>query len=93
MLSLSSSFIYAGVPSLVVSFWSVNDEATQCLLPRFYQYLEKGYNKPAALQQAQLDYLKDSKAIFAQTAFWAPFVQVGNTAPLPIEARKAVWSY
>lgn len=84
VLSLSSSFIYAGVPSLLVSFWPVNDEATGELMMHFYRYLEQGYTKPLALQRAQLDYLQEAKGLKAQPAFWAPFVQVGNTQPVQL---------
>lgn len=91
VLSLSSSFIYAGVPSLLVSFWPVDDGATGQLMAHFYRYLEKDYTKPLALQQAQLDYLDQSQGLTAHPAFWAPFVQVGNTQAVDLNQKK-LWT-
>ncbi len=47
--SLARAFMYAGVPSLVVSLWQVNDDATGSLMHYFYKNLKEGFTKDEAL--------------------------------------------
>ena len=53
--------VYAGVPSLVVSLWSVDDEATARIMGLFYRHLQAGSSKKQALRRAKLDYLDASR--------------------------------
>jgi len=78
VLSLARSFMYAGVPSLVVSMWQVNDLSTSKIMTLFYQNIQAGQNKAEALQKAKLDYMQSAKEVAAHPAFWAPFIQLGN---------------
>ena len=103
VMSLARSFMYAGVPSLVVSMWQVNDASTSLIMQGFYQNLAKGMDKAEALRQAKLEYIKmtgggDGRGegpfastitanIAAHPAFWAPFVQLGDSRPITVEAR------
>lgn len=82
VLSLSRSFMYAGVPSLVVSLWQVNDQTTAIIMTNFYAELAKGKDKAEALQAAKLQYIKNTTGYGAHPAFWAPFVQVGDDSPI-----------
>ncbi|MCP4442629.1 MAG: CHAT domain-containing protein [Aureispira sp.] len=88
--SLARAFMYAGVPSLVVSLWSVNDKSTSIIMESFYQYLSEGRNKADALQQAKLDYLQNARGVAAHPAFWSPFVQLGDSEPIEL-ATKTSW--
>lgn len=85
--SLARSFMYAGVPSLVVSLWKVNDGSTAVIMRLFYQYLSDGLDKAAALRQAKLDYIKAANGIIGFPAFWSPFIQVGNSQVIEINKR------
>lgn len=87
VLSLARSFMYAGVPSLVVSLWQVNDASTAKIMNYFYTNLAKGQDKAVALQQAKLSYLKEAKGIAAHPAFWAAFVQLGNKTAIQIQTK------
>ncbi|NES17928.1 MAG: CHAT domain-containing protein [Symploca sp. SIO3E6] len=53
IIGLSRSFIAAGVDSLIVSLWSVNDQSTAFLMVKFYQILQQGITATIALNQAQ----------------------------------------
>jgi CHAT domain-containing protein len=53
-LSLSHSFLAAGVPAVVGSLWYVTDDATQRLSVRFHQELLRGADAISALRTAQL---------------------------------------
>lgn len=77
MIGLSRSFMYAGVPSVVVSLWSVSDKSTNILMERFYTNLiEKGVNFAEALYLARISMIKDER--FAHPFYWAPFVLTGD---------------
>lgn len=91
VLSLARSFMYAGVPSLVVSLWQVNDGSTAIIMKSFYQYLAQGMDKAAALRQAKLDYLDGATTIIAHPAFWSPFIQLGNDAPVNTSNNRTIW--
>ncbi|NJN21441.1 MAG: CHAT domain-containing protein [Leptolyngbya sp. RL_3_1] len=60
VVGLSRALITAGVPSVMVSLWAVNDNSTSVLMQRFYEFLASGeLTKAQALRQAQLSLLYD----------------------------------
>ncbi|MCH2045109.1 MAG: CHAT domain-containing protein, partial [Saprospiraceae bacterium] len=85
--SLARSFMYARVPSLVVSLWQVNDRSTSMIMPRFYEHLSAGKTKSAALRQAKLHYIKSTDDIAAHPAFWSPFILIGDDSPIEIRSK------
>lgn len=89
ILSLARSFMYAGVPSLVVSLWEVNDGATAWIMCVFYQNLMAGLAKDAALRAAKLSYLEEVQGKTCHPAFWSPFIQFGNTNPIYLKTKNS----
>jgi CHAT domain-containing protein len=92
--SLARSFMYAGVPSLVVSLWQVNDASTSAIMQLFYKNLAKDMNKAAALRQAKLDYMASvNNPTAAHPAFWAAFVLIGDERPIAIATKgsRTMW--
>lgn len=87
VLSLGRSFMFAGVPSLIMSLWQVNDQATQTLMHHFYTQLAEGTPKDIALQRAKLQYLEQAHPRSAHPFYWAAFVSVGDARPLPLITR------
>jgi CHAT domain-containing protein len=85
--SLARSFMYAGVPSLIVSLWQVNDQSTKFIMRGFYTNLKSGMNKAEALRLAKLDYLQKAKGIGSHPAFWSPFIQLGASTPLDLKTK------
>ena len=81
VLSLTRGFAYAGCASIVNSLWKADDEATATILHQFHQYLQKGYTKSKALQQAKLDYIH-SNALHKTPDYWAHLILIGNTLPV-----------
>jgi hypothetical protein len=61
--------------------WRADDKATSAILGKFHIYLQKGYSKSKALQQAKLDYLK-SDALNKSPAYWAHLVLIGDDGPV-----------
>jgi len=77
IVGLTRGFMYAGVPRVIVSLWSVNDRATEELMAAFYQKLLKEKLTPAAaLRQAQMTMAKDKQ--WSAPYYWAAFVQQGE---------------
>ncbi|NEQ66763.1 MAG: CHAT domain-containing protein [Symploca sp. SIO2D2] len=74
VIGLSRSLIAAGVPSIIVSLWSVPDAPTADLMTRFYQHLAQNNNKAEALRQAMLDTMKEHP----NPKDWAAFTLIGE---------------
>jgi CHAT domain-containing protein len=88
VMSLGRAFMYAGVPSLLVSLWQVNDQSTSIIMQNFYKYLANGQTKSAALRQAKLDYLQSvENPVATHPAFWSPFILIGDDRPAPIAEK------
>jgi CHAT domain-containing protein/Tfp pilus assembly protein PilF len=81
VISLARAFTYAGCESTVCSLWKANDKATSFILKRFHIYLQDGYDKAKALQQAKLDYIAGD-AVNKSPAYWSHLILIGDTAPL-----------
>jgi CHAT domain-containing protein len=77
IVGLTRGFMYAGVPRVIVSLWSVNDRATEELMAVFYQKLLQAKLAPAAaLREAQVAMAKSRQ--WSAPYFWAAFVQQGE---------------
>ena len=74
LLGLVRGFFYAGAPSLLLSLWTVDDEATAELMKDFYTTLRAGARPAAALRAAQLRQMRERPHPF----FWSPFVLTGR---------------
>mgnify|MGYP001810477559 CR=1 FL=1 len=75
VIGLSRSLISAGVPSVLVSLWSVDDKSTSELMIEFYQNLQNGMDKAQALRQAMLTV----KTTYANPKYWAAFTLIGES--------------
>lgn len=73
---LLRSFMVSGVPSVLVSLWKVDDDATRKLMLAFYENLNKGMDKAEALRQAQLKMMGIPK--WRDPRYWAAFVLYGE---------------
>ena len=78
ILGLTRAFFYAGARNITVSLWNVNDSSTSALMKDFYENLNRGMSKSAALRQAKLTLLHDKKAAWHHPYYWAAFVLVGE---------------
>ena len=71
---LQRSFLIAGAKSLVMSLWSVSDEATMHLMNSFYgNYLKSG-DKVSSFYTA----VKQLKLKYPEPFFWSAFVMLNN---------------
>jgi len=81
-MSLAQGFKYAGVPSVVMTLWSVGDASSAYLMTDFYKSLSKGKGKDESLRLAKLNYLKQSSQIKSHPYYWAGYICVGNANPI-----------
>jgi CHAT domain-containing protein len=82
IMSLARGFICAGVPSIIMTLWKVDDKSGSDIMTLFYKKLNEGLPKDVALQQAKLEYLESASQLRSHPYFWAPYVGIGNTEPL-----------
>ncbi|MFW9259599.1 CHAT domain-containing protein [Nostoc sp. CALU 546] len=75
VIGLSRSIIAAGVPSVIVSLWSIPDAPTAELMTGFYQNLEHQPDKATALRQAMLT----TKKKYPNPSQWAAFTLIGES--------------
>jgi CHAT domain-containing protein/tetratricopeptide (TPR) repeat protein len=74
LIGLARGFFAAGSPALLISLWTVDDDATAELMTEFYKNLRETGSAAAALRHAQLSVMKTKPHPF----FWSPFVLVGR---------------
>jgi CHAT domain-containing protein len=77
-VGLQRAFLARGARSVLVSLWSVSDEATELLMRRFYTHWLRDTdvpNKAEALRRAQVDVRRTPG--FAAPRYWAGFQLVG----------------
>ena len=74
VIGLSRSLITAGVPSVIVSLWSVPDAPTAELMTEFYQKWKKSGNKAEALREAMLTTMQSHQ----HPRNWAAFTLIGE---------------
>lgn len=83
LAGLARAFFFAGARSLLVSYWSVEDRATQSLMTEVFQRYaaDKTMPRAEALRQGMLALLGQAQgpaAYFAHPFAWAPFFLVGD---------------
>ncbi|HIQ04473.1 MAG TPA: CHAT domain-containing protein, partial [Anaerolineae bacterium] len=71
LMGLGGAFLQAGAKALLVSLWSVPDEATAALMVVFYNRLGVGENTLASLRAAQRSLLADPA--WSHPYYWAGF--------------------
>ncbi|MBE9031213.1 CHAT domain-containing protein [filamentous cyanobacterium LEGE 11480] len=77
-LGLAGVAVQAGASSAMASLWSINDATASELSMTFYGQLKnRSLNKAQALQQSQINMIKQGGAT-AHPYYWSAFVLVGN---------------
>ena len=71
---LQRAFNNAGVQSLIMSLWKVDDKATELLMTEFYSLLAKGQSRYDAFNNAKNN-LKRNKR-YSNPYFWAGFIML-----------------
>lgn len=77
-LGLARPFLAAGVPAVLTTLWSVDDDESQLLIADFYRALRSGESASAALRRAQLSLIAADKAKGRSGIGWASFQLIGD---------------
>ncbi len=72
ILGLARGFLSAGAGALVLSLWTVSDEATARLMSGFYTNLQRGLSVSASLRVAQENFIDRGEHPY----FWSPFFAI-----------------
>lgn len=72
VLGLQRAFKNAGVNTIVMSLWEVDDQATSYMMQNFYKYLIKGTGKREAFSLAQEAVRKK----YSDPRYWAAFIML-----------------
>jgi CHAT domain-containing protein len=72
VFGLQRAFKMAGVGTIVMSLWKVQDDATSMLMTQFYTYLTSGIEKHQALWKAMMDV----KEKYKDPYYWAGFIML-----------------
>jgi len=94
--SLAMAFTYAGAKSLCTTLWSVQDRAMLDMMTSFYQHLNNGSSKDAALRNAKLDYLSEHDNELSHPFYWAAPVVIGDVSTVSFSNSKEIiplWCY
>ena len=84
---LRRALVLAGVRTQVVSLWKVDDTATQAFMGYYYRHILNGRGRSAALRATQQDMRENrEQPQWADPYYWAAFVVIGESTPLPTEA-------
>jgi CHAT domain-containing protein len=74
ILGLARGFLTAGAASIVLSLWTVNDEATARMMAGMYRGLQRGLSVSASLNLERRKLIDEG----AHPYFWAPFGIIGR---------------
>ena len=74
VFGLQRGFKKAGVNTILMSLWEVDDEATSLLMTSFYKALAKGLSKADALKAAQKAVKNYKAKDFSSPYYWAAFI-------------------
>ncbi|MBE9116965.1 CHAT domain-containing protein [Lusitaniella coriacea LEGE 07157] len=75
VIGLSRSLVLAGVPSILVSLWAVDDHSTAFLMSEFYRNWQETGDKAQSLRQAMLATIEE----YPQPIDWAAFTLIGES--------------
>ena len=73
-MGLQDAFKDAGVQTILMTLWSVDDKATSEFMKSFYTYLFSGKTKHEALNLARADLMHSED--FSDPTYWAPFIML-----------------
>ena len=74
VFGLQRGFKKAGAQALLMSLWSVNDQATLFLMEHFYHHLLQGDSFHKSLILAQSELRNSNDGVFNHPSYWAAFI-------------------
>lgn len=78
--NLARPFLAAGVPAVVASLWSVDDDPTSHFFSRFYRHFHSSVDAAAALRATQVEAIEHGEKGSENPRTWAAFEVIGGSA-------------
>jgi tetratricopeptide (TPR) repeat protein len=75
VMGMGRAFQYAGAKSVLMSLWSVHEDASVKLVEKFFRHIKEGTGKLEAIKLARAEIRKEG---YDHPFFWAPFILVGE---------------
>lgn len=93
IMSLARGFVYAGVPSIVITLWEVQDVTGSKIMDYYYENLSEGMKKDEALQKAKLKTLNSANMANAHPFFWSAYIINGDTSEIIVtqDSKSYYW--
>ncbi|MCB0635960.1 MAG: CHAT domain-containing protein, partial [Lewinella sp.] len=91
LLSLARSFYQAGAPNILATRWRIDDAQSERLMTLFYEAMAEGMDSAAALREAQLAYLSESRGAALHPYYWAAFLHLGEGAEIGLRTPPSPW--
>jgi CHAT domain-containing protein/Flp pilus assembly protein TadD len=88
---LQRAFKIAGAQNIIMSLWKVDDQATQLLMTKFYEYWLDGIPKRKAFNQAQ-EFLR-TQTEYKSPFYWGGFVYLGTDTPTEEKSVNLYWLF
>ncbi len=86
---LNRAFFYSGASSVLISLWSVNDQATSRLMFEFYRSLRIPKTPIQALREAKIEMIH-SRTI-SHPFYWAGFIITGDADSKIFDSNFKYW--
>lgn len=80
---LQMAFKKAGVESLLVSLWDIDDEATSIFITSFYRYYIQSYDMFQALKLAQQELCLANNGMYNHPKYWKSFILLDGIEKTP----------
>jgi CHAT domain-containing protein len=85
VVGISRALRYAGADALALNLWSVNDRMAEQFAGKFYEGINEGLAKSAAMRRAKLYFLNKQNA---NPHYWGPYMLFGDNQPLITPHKK-----
>jgi len=86
--SLARGFSSAGIPSVVATMWSADEQMIYAITEKLNEYLSKGMSKDEALQKAKLYFIQNNGGEKLLPYYWANVVLIGNTDSINLATKQ-----
>lgn len=87
---LNRSFLSKGVPSVLSTYWTANDEITMKLTQLFYEKLEHSNNPITALADSKRDFLKGASSNLNNPWYWSNINYYGIDSSIRLDSSNKV---
>ena len=86
--SLARGFSSAGIPSVVATMWSADEQMIYAITEKLNEYLSNGMSKDEALQKAKLYFIQNNGGEKLLPYYWANIVLIGNTDAINLATKQ-----